>query len=102
MVSIGPILGIISLAGALVLFTSPFIEGNLILTATLSILIFIEGIYYFLLKDKNVLKGSIKIISAAVLFFSLFFRMPFSIAVIVGIALLITGLYDVFSVIIEK
>ena|SRR3989338_5531660 len=102
MVSIGPIVGIISFAGALVLFTSPFVEGNFILTAALSALILIEGIYYFLLSKKNVLKGSIKIISSIALLASLFWRLPFGIAVIVGIALIITGIYDLFSVIIEK
>ncbi len=95
-----PILGIISFIGAIVIFSSTFVEGNLILTASLAALILIEGVYHLL--KKNVIKGGIKLASTITLTISIFFRLPFYLSFIVGIALLVVALYDVFPTIIGK
>ena len=96
------ILGIVSFIGAIVIFSSAFIQGNWILTSSVAILIAVEGGYYFATGKENWLKGTIKIISTLTLLASVFFRLPFYISIIVGGALLVVALYDVFPTIIGK
>ena len=94
-----PIIGIISFVAAIVIFTSPFIEGNWILTTSIAVLILIEGSYHLLKEEKNIPKGIIKIISTITLIATLFVKIPFYLIVFVGIALIIVALYDLFSTI---
>ena len=96
-----PILGIVSFIGALAIFSSSFTEGNLILPSSVAAIILIEGLYN-LSGKRNILKGSITIIASIALAASVFFRLPFYFAVIVGAALLVAALYDIFPTIIGQ